>query len=173
MSSRMTSLMHVDYEVSEKDFLEAQKLAIKKSPFRLVRWIRWVLPLIGSMTLAFLAYAVATQGFKANMIWGSILPFWMISMPWMTRRAQRKLYAKSKHFQGPMSLDVDDYGMTIKGDGVDSRVAWANFASVCEDDYSFVIYQGSGIFHPFPKRMMSAEQIAALAECFKRNIGKG
>jgi len=80
---------------------------------------------------------------------------------------------KSKHFQGPMSLDVDDYGMTIKGDGVDSRVAWANFASVCEDDYSFVIYQGSGIFHPFPKRMMSAEQIAALAECFKRNIGKG
>src|SRR3954453_9024315 len=97
----MTSLMHVDCEVSEKDFLEAQKLAIKKSPFRLVRWIRWVLPLIGSMTLPFLAYAVATQGFKANMIWGSILPFWMISMPWMTRRAQRKLYAKVQAFPRP------------------------------------------------------------------------
>jgi hypothetical protein len=62
----MTNLMHVDYEVSEKDFLEAQKLAIKKSPFRLVRWIRWVLPLIGLMTLAFLAYAVATQGIQGQ-----------------------------------------------------------------------------------------------------------
>ena len=161
--------MHVDYEVSEKDFFEAQKLAIKKSPFRLVRWIRWVLPLIGLMTLAFLAYAVATQGFKVDMIWGSILPFWMISMPWMTRRAQRKLYAKSKHFHGPMSLDADDYGMTIKGDGIDSRMAWSNFANSYED-HSFVIYQSSAIFHPIPKRMLSEEQIAALRGCFERNI---
>ena len=73
----MTRLMHVDYEVSEKDFLETQKLAIKKSPFRLVRWIR-ILPLIGSTTLAFLVYAVISQGFKVNMILGAIVPFWMI-----------------------------------------------------------------------------------------------
>jgi hypothetical protein len=39
--------MHVDYEVSEKDFFEAQKLAIKKSPFRLARWF----PLVGLVLL--------------------------------------------------------------------------------------------------------------------------
>jgi hypothetical protein len=168
----MPSLMYVGHEVSEKEFFEAQKLAIKKSPFRLVRWIRWILPLIGLTTLVFLVYAIASQGFQANMIWGAILPFWMISMPLMTRRAQKKLYARSKHFHGPMSLDIDDYGMTVKGDGIDSRMAWSNFASFYEDDHSFVIYQSSAIFHPLPKRMMSAEQIAELRECFKRNIGK-
>ena len=52
--SRMTKPYHVDYEVSEKDFLEAQKLAIKKSPFRLMPVdTLGVTYLIGLMTLVF------------------------------------------------------------------------------------------------------------------------
>ena len=63
---------------------------------------------------------------------------------------QRKLYAKSKHFHCPMSLDVNDYGMTIKGDGVGLAGGVGKLCRFCEDDHSFVIYQGSVIFQPFP-----------------------
>jgi YcxB-like protein len=168
----MTLLMHVDYGVSEKDFFQAQKLAIKKSPVRLVSSTRWAVPLIGAITLAYLAYAIVTQGFAINMVLGAIPPLGMISLPLLTRRTQKKLYAQARHFHGPMSLDTDDYGMTIKGDGVDARIAWSNLLSFHEDDNSFIIYSSSAVFHPVPKRTLSEEQVAGLRECFQRNIRK-
>jgi hypothetical protein len=63
--------------------------------------------------------------------------------------------------------------MRVTGDGVDSRMAWTNFANLYEDEHYDVIYQSSAIFHPIPKRMISADQIAELRECFRKNIGKG
>jgi hypothetical protein len=40
--------MHIDYEVSEKDFLQAQDLAMKKSPLWIMRWARLLFPLAGA-----------------------------------------------------------------------------------------------------------------------------
>ena len=166
----MTRLMHVDYEVSEQDFFEAQKLAIKKSPLAAVRMSRWVFPLAGVAAVIFLITAMAREGFRGNMVFGLLITSWLLFMPLIVRKTQKKLYARSKHFHGLMSLDADDYEMTIRGDGIDSRMAWSNFANSYEDDHSFVIYQSSAIFHPIPKRMLSEEQIAALRGCFERNI---
>ncbi|HLK53950.1 MAG TPA: YcxB family protein [Candidatus Angelobacter sp.] len=156
--------------MTEKDFFQAQKLAIKKSPVLLVRLTQTVLPLAGLAGLIFLSTAVAREGFKINMIGGVVFPLWFLSIPLLTRRTQKKLYRKTKHFHGPMSLETGDYGMTIKGDGIDSRMAWSNFVSFHEDDNCFVIYSSNSVFHPIPKRMLLAEQIAGLRECFESNI---
>jgi hypothetical protein len=165
--------MHIDYQVSEKDFLQAQDLAMKKSPLWFMRWMRLLFPLAGAAAVVFLAVAVARDGFKVNMIWGSLLAFWLVSTPLWLRGTLKRLYAKARHFHGPMSLDTDDYGMRVKGDGIDSRMAWRNFANFYEDEHSFVIYQSSAIFHPIPKRMISAEQTAELRECFKKKYWEG
>ena len=162
--------MHVDYEVAEKDFLQAQDLAMKKSPLWLMRWMRLLFPLAGAAAVVFLAAAIAHDGFKVNIIGGALIALWLVSTPIWVRGTQKRLYAKARHFHGPMSLDTDDNGIRVKGDGIDSRMAWSNFASFFEDDHSFVIYQSSAIFHPIPKRTLSAEQVAALRECLAQNI---
>ena len=171
-SFRMACFMHIDYEVSEKDFLQAQDLAMKKSPLWLMRWMRLLFPLAGVAAVIFIAVAIARDGFKINIIWGAFIAFWLVSTPLWLRATQKRLYAKARQFHGPMSLDTDDNGMRVTGDGVDSRMAWSNFANFYEDEHSFVIYQSNAIFHPIPKRMISTEQIAELRECFKKNIGK-
>jgi hypothetical protein len=165
--------MLIHYEVSVKVFLQDLDLAMKKSPLWIMRWMRLLFPLAGAAAAVFVAVAIARDGFKVNMIWGALLAFWLVSTPLWLRGTLKRLYAKARHFRGPMSLDTDDNGMRVTGDGVDSRMAWTNFANFYEDEHSFVIYQSSAIFHPIPKRMISADQIAELRECFRKNIGKG
>lgn len=172
-SFRMACFMHIDYEVSEKDFLQAQDLAMKKSPLWLMRWARLLFPLAGAAAVTFLAVAIARDGFKVKMIGGALIAFWLVSTPIWLRSTLKRAYKKARHFHGPMSLDADDNGMRITGNGIDSRMAWSNLANFYEDEHSFVIYQSSATFHPIPKRMIPAEQITELRECFRKNIGKG
>ena len=88
----MAELMHVDYEVSEKDFLLAQDLAMKKSPIWLMRWMRLLFPLAGAAAVVFIAVAIAREGFKVNIIWGALIAFWLVSTPvWVRGHAKAAL----------------------------------------------------------------------------------
>jgi hypothetical protein len=70
--------VQIEYEISEQDFMDAQRLAIRNSTMRLVRWTRWGLPLFGVALLIFLINVVVTQGFRGliprGQGGGSILP---------------------------------------------------------------------------------------------------
>jgi hypothetical protein len=96
--------MHIDYEISEQDFLDAQRLAIRKSAVRLVRWNRLVLPLFGVALLIFLIHATATQGFSVRSIPGLAVCLFFISVPLLNKRTQRNLYAKSTSMHGRLFL---------------------------------------------------------------------
>ncbi|HEY3767101.1 MAG TPA: YcxB family protein [Candidatus Angelobacter sp.] len=152
--------------------MQAQKLAIKNSSVRLVRWIPRALPLAGLAGLAFLVYVWLTQGFKITMIWGLLFSWWFISLPFVMRRGQKKAYANTKSFHGSLAIDADDNGVRIRANGIASQTDWSNFASFFEDDKSFAITQGNSIFHPVPKRFLSTEQVNELRECLKQNIGQ-
>ena len=62
--------MHVDYEISEKDYLDGQRLAIKNSSVRMIRWTRFVLPSFGAILAVFLVQVLMTQGFSVRVIPG-------------------------------------------------------------------------------------------------------
>ena len=164
--------MHIDYEVSEQDFIQAHKLALKNAPSWVTRAIPWMGPLAGIAGMLFLGYAWFSQGFKTNLIYGSLFCWWFISIPFMMRRGRKKAYAKTTSFHGPMSMDMDANGVFVKANGVESRIAWTNFANFLEDEKSFVILQNSSIFHPITKRYFSAEQVTELRECLQQNIGQ-
>jgi len=107
--------MHIDYEISEQDFLDAQRLAIKNSSLRIVRWTLLVLPLFGLSLLIFLIHGTATQGFSVRLIPGLAVCLFFISVPLLNRRTQKNLYAKSTAMHGRLSLDADDDGMQFGG----------------------------------------------------------
>jgi len=163
--------MHVDYEIRVEDFINGQTLAIRKSPVRLVRWTRLVLPLAGLGLLIFLIHAVSKQGFSWRAIPGAAVCLFFMATPLLNKRAQRKLYAKTSSMHGMLSLDVDDEGVQFTGSSFSSKSGWTNFRRFLEDEYSFLLYQVQS-FNIIPKRNLSPEQITALRGYLARGISK-
>jgi len=164
--------MRIEYEITERDFINGQRLAIKNSPVRLVRWTRLVLPFFGIALLAFWIQGVVQQGFSWDVIPVLAIPLFFISIPLVSRNTQKKLYAQTNSMHGPLSLEIDDVGLEFKGPTFTSKIEWPHFRKFFEDDQSFVIYADSGVFNVIPKRGLSSEQITDLREYFARKLSK-
>jgi len=109
--------MRIEYEISEQDFIAGQRLAIRKSPIRAVRWTHRVIPVFGGSLLAvmILSYAAKTQELSLQFMLPVIMGLFCISLPLIVRRAQRKLYAKSTAMHGKLFLEADDEGLRFSG----------------------------------------------------------
>ena len=164
--------MEITYQISEKDYLDAQRLAIKNSPVLLLRLSRVVLPCFGLFLLVFLIHTVSQQGFSSKMLPGLIFPFWFMALPLLNRQKQKKLYAQSTNIHGQISLQVNDDELHIQSPTSSTRLRWAHFSNFFEDQRSFILYQSPQIFIMIPKRTVTAEQTATLREYFQRHIAR-
>jgi hypothetical protein len=153
--------MHIDYEVSERDYFDGQRVAIKNSSVPMVRWTRVVLPCFGALLVEFLIRATLTQGLSSmRMLPGLAFSLFFLSVPLLNRRKQKQLNAKSNAVHGRLTLDVDDSGMQFGGPITSAKVAWAYFGKFFEDEKAFVMYQkNEAIFHMVPKRALSVDQV--------------
>ena len=163
--------MDTEYEISEQDFINAQRLAVKESPVHAIRWTRLVLPLFGTGLLAFLIHAVVQQGLSWRMVPGLAFCLYMISLPFWSRRAQKRLYAKATAMHGRISLGVGEDGLQFQGPTFSSQLRWSHFARFIEDEDSFLLYPNEQIFNIVPKRNLAPEQITALREYLALKIG--
>lgn len=165
--------MHIDYEISETDFLNGQRLAVKKSAIRGVRWTLLVLPTFGMLLLLDLVYFAVRQGFSIRFIPGFAICSFFLSIPLLSRREQTKVYAKSITLHGKLSLDVDDRGLRFLGPTSSSDITWEHFGRFLEDDKVFILYQkGDRIFNILPKRGLNPEQIAEFRQLSERHVSK-
>lgn len=162
--------MRIDYEISEQDFLNAQKLAIRKSPQLVVRMTALVIPIWGAFLSAFLVWTGLKQGLSWNFLPGLFFGLLMLSLPLINRRAQRKMYAKATSMHGKVSLETDDTGVSFSGPSFSSHQDWKNFFRFLEDDKTFLLYQSTQVFNPIPKRMLLPQEIEDLRNAFTRNI---
>lgn len=163
--------MHVDYEISEKDYLDGQRLAIKNSSVRLVRWTRFVLPSFGALLAVFLVYSILTQGFSVSVLPGTVFSLLFMLIPFLSIRKQKMIYAKSNALHGKLTLDVDDSGIQFGGPITSAKVAWAYFGKFFEDERGFVLYQkNETIINMVPKRALSADQVASLRQYLEQNV---
>jgi hypothetical protein len=175
-SERVAVSVRIEFEISAQDFLDGQRLAVKNSPVRAVRWTRVVMPIFGLVLLLSLAYTVFTQGLSPHSLpglaFGLFFALFFILTPLMTKRKQRSLYAKSNAMDGRLVLEVDDDGIQFEGPVSEAKMSWAAFSKFFEDDKSFIYFQRNGqIFHMLPKRFLSLEQTTAVREFFERHIG--
>ena len=164
--------MHVDYEISEQDFRDGQRLAIKNSSVRFVRWTRWVLPFFGLLLSIFIIHTGLKQGPSVRLLPGLLMSLFFLSIPLLSKREQNKLYAKSNSLHGRLSLDVNAEGMEFSGQTFSSHVTWEHYGRFLEDDKAFVLYQkNERIFNILPKRNLTTEQIAEIRQYLKLRLG--
>ena len=137
----------------------------------MVRWTRFVLPCFGALLLAFLIHGLLTQGFSVRVLPGMAFTLFLLSIPFLTKRKQRTLYAKSNALHGRLTLDVDDSGIQFGGPITSAKVAWAYFGKFFEDERVFILYQKNQMtFHMVPKRVLSADQVASFRQHLEQNL---
>ena len=165
--------MHIDYEINEQDYAAAQRLALKKMRPSMGRFLAFA-PWFGLLLLAFIVQAGVKRGFTTNFIPGLAVPLFCLVLPFTTKRSVRNSYAKSANMHGPLTLDVDEDGLSFRGRTFASKVSWDHFASFYEDKKSFVISQrGQTVFNILPKRCLSPEQISTLRDFLSRHMNTG
>jgi hypothetical protein len=164
--------MEFDYEITEQDFLDAQRLAIKNHPVRMIRWTRLVLPLFGIFLFGAWIQNLVKQGFSLRATVAVIFPLLFISLPLLNKWNARKMYRKATTLHGRVHLEVTEDGWASRGSSFSGKVDWSTFAKFSEDGKVFVIYQSTQAFNIVPKHSLTADQISELRQYLDRNIGK-
>jgi hypothetical protein len=164
--------MHIDYEMSEQDFMDAQKLARRHSSNRTFKWTFRVLPFWGLFLVLVAVWNTVQSGFSRNngMIPPFVLGLVFLNIPWLMNQVNRNIFRKNPIFRGQRSLSVDETGLAISAPTISIQLKWDSIQNFVEDNASFVLYQSGLIFHFIPKRQLSPDQIAELREAFTRNI---
>lgn len=163
--------MHIDYEISEKDYLDGQRLAVKGSLVRMIRWTPLVIPAFGALLALFLIYGALTQGASVKFVPGAIFSLLFLSIPFLSRHRQKTSYANSNSLHGNLALDIDDSGIQFGGPVTSARVDWAYFNKFLEDDRTFVLYaKNQSVFNIVPKRALSRAQVVRFRQYLEQNV---
>src|ERR1051326_7465788 len=166
--------MQIEYEMSEQDFLAAQKLAMKNLPKRTTRLMFRLLPFWGVFIFIAVAWPVFQRGFtwKTEMLVPLAFGVLALASPLLMKRALQKAYRKNRSLQGKRTLVMNENGLDLSGATFSAQLNWQHFIRFVEDDKSFLLYQSSQVFHIIPKRELTAEQISEVREEFTRHIAK-
>jgi len=162
----------INYEISEQDYLDAQKLAIKNHPRTFTRVVYRVLPYWGLLVGLGVFWVMFAWGFHWDNL--MILPVgftvFALSRPLLVKRAVKAAYRKTRSLHGPRSTAVDEQGMSFEGPDFSSQLKWPFFLKFAEDDKSFIIYQTDQMFFCIPKRQLSQQEISTIREALIQHI---
>jgi len=153
--------LKIDYEITEPDFLDAQRLAMKELGL-LVRAMRWYLPILGSFMLIWLLVNVRHMNLDLRLLLGMGLALFFIANPWLTRRKQKKMYSSASAMHGKLSAEFDDQGARFSGPNHNGSAGWQNYQKFTEDSRMFLLWQPTKVFNLIPKRYLSSQQVEEL-----------
>jgi hypothetical protein len=165
-------MMPIEYEISEQDFVDAHKLAIKKHPNSRTRLILLIVPYWGLLLFLAVVWNVLQSGIRwdSGLVVTFALGLFGLASPWLVKQSVKKSYRKTASMHSPRTLLVDDTGLSFSSSDFSSQLKWPFFVKFAEDDKSFVLYQSNQIFHPIPKRQLTPEQISELRDVFTQHI---
>jgi len=162
--------MQMEYEISEQDFLDAQKLAIRSHPSHYARLVYRGLPYIGGGVILVALWLLCLDGLSTTYFLPLALGVTCLLMPTISKQAQKKLYRKNSNLHGPRTMVLDEQGLNFSCPTFSSKLKWPFFLKYVEDDKTFVLFQSNQIFHLIPKRQLSPQEISGLREAFKQHI---
>lgn len=104
--------------------------------------------------------------------WVIIGAFWLEFIPWLQRRAARKLPARDASVRGPQERAVDATGYHSRGNGVHLDVPWHAMVRGVETDQFFLFFYNKQCAYYLPKRALSETQCADVRALLRANLGE-
>lgn len=176
----MNSTSQINYQISEQDYLAAQKLAIRNHPREATRLVFRILPFWGLFLALGILWPMFLQPiflrrFQWNIgtIMGLPLSALLLCFPLLLNHGRKAAYRRNASLHGRRSVAMDEQGLSFQGPNYSSQLKWPIFVKFAEDSKAFVLFQSNGSFNLIPKRQLSPQQISDLREAFTRHIAKG
>lgn len=107
--------MHVEYDITEQDFLHALQLVHRRTTPSLVRWVELASPFLGFALLIFIVYRWATQGLSGLLVLGLGIGLYLLFIPSISKNRQKQLYRNSDFVHGKLVLEVEETGLRFGG----------------------------------------------------------
>jgi hypothetical protein len=184
--------MHIDYELSERDFVYGQSQAMRSGDALLKMGFKvLILPFIGLVFIGVSFFGGTTRigpvlvDFKSLFL-GVVCVVFPLSLylvlEWMLfgryRKSAKVIYRSTPPLQGRLSLNVNENGIEFTDENSFRKANWPQFTKFFENRRVFVIYQRNQrpaappiAFDIVPKHALSPEQITELRRYLQSNIG--
>ena len=164
--------MHIEFRISEDDYVSAKDLAAKtRRPNSNLRLN--VLRGIGVVCIAASIIPVITiQSVALSLIllfYGLLL----LSIPPIRRNRIRRQYRANPLYLEGRTLDVDEGHLRWKTESTESASKWSVYSKFAENEKAFILFtQGNRVFIPISKRELSEEEITGLRLLFETHLPK-
>jgi hypothetical protein len=166
--------MHIEYDITEQDFLHALQLVDRRTTPRLVRSLEWASPFLGFALLIFTIYRLAIHGLSVFIVLGLGMGLYLLFVPVLSKNRQKQLYRNSDFLHGKLVLEVDELGLRFGGETGGLEISWGSLGRRIEDQRAFVVLPGKGrTFRVVPKRCLSSTQVSEFRECLRRRSVPG
>jgi hypothetical protein len=166
--------MHIEYDITEQEFLHAQQLVHRITTPKPVQWFEVASPFLGLALLIFGIEQLATQGLSALFVLCLGMGSYLLFLPLLSKNRQKQLYRNSDFLHGKPVLEVDDKGVRFGGQTGGLEIGWSALGRCIEDHRAIVIMpKKKRTFQVVPKRCLSSPQMNELRECLKQRVGPG
>jgi YcxB-like protein len=140
------------------------------------RWISWGFAAV-ALILATLNYFAAAGRASALSIFLNVLPWlvvgaaWVALIPYMQRRAAKKLPSRDSSVQGLQTRALDATGYHSRGNSVALDIPWHAMLRAVETADFFLFFYNKQCAYYFPKRVLSATEIEKARMLLKDGLG--
>jgi hypothetical protein len=166
--------MHIEYEISQQDYVSAALLAIRKGRiFTKLRYYYFcVFATLWLMTSLTAARAGGHWNITAIAAGLAIIPF-MAMILWIARIKFGREFKKNASVHGVHQLDATESGIRIANSESETRSTWKVYSKFAENSGVFILFdQGKKTFIPIPKAALTGEQITELRSLFKAGLAR-
>jgi hypothetical protein len=108
--------MHIEYDITEQDFLHGLQMVQRRTTPSLVRWVELASPFLGFALLIFIIYRITTQGMSGISALGLGTGLYFLFTPLISKNRQKRLYRNSDFLHGKLVLEVDEVGLRFGGE---------------------------------------------------------
>jgi hypothetical protein len=166
--------MHIEYQVSQQDYVSAALLAIRKG--RIVTKLRYYYFCVFATLWLVTALTAARSGGHWNIAaiasGLAIIPFMAVIL-WIARIKFGREFQKNANVHGVHQLDATESGIRIANKESETRSTWKIYSKFAENSRVFILLnQGKKSFIPIPKSTMNTEEIAELRSLFKAGLAR-
>jgi hypothetical protein len=167
--SKGSPRMHIEYDVTEQDFLHALQLVNRRTTPSLVRWVELASPFLGFALSVFIIYRIATQGMSGISALGLGIGLYLLFTPSLSKSRQKQVYRNSDFLHGKLVLEVDEVGLRFGGQTGTVEMSWMSIGRCIVDHRAFLVLPEKGrAFQVVPKRCLSSTQVSEFRECLTR-----
>ncbi len=166
--------MHIDYQVSQQDYVSAAILALRKG--RITAKIRYYY--FCAFVIFWLVATLSSSRSEghwnfADIIAGlSIFPF-LAFILWVTHLKFGREFRNNPSLHGIHQLDATESGMRIASTESETRSTWKTYSKFAENSKVFILFHpGNKTFIPISKDAMNAEQVSELRNIFKTSLAR-